>query len=188
MRFLPCNNWELLNLNGTPPQGSWSCSYRGESLQSQREPRCQSPGARLSPMGHQQLPPICPPSRSAWGSAERSRTRGHGASAELLSKGRGMSALGSQPWHHGWEMGMGPNTQSLSVIKKKKVQKFPSTFSWRIHMTEKSISLISIAIFTGPLFVQKLGRPPPISRFLLVICRLTSLRAAAAIHLSGPKI
>lgn len=45
-------------------------------------------------------------------------------------------------------------------------------------MTEKSIGLVLISGFTGPLFVQELGRPPPIRRFLLVVCQLTSHRAA----------
>lgn len=129
----------------------------------------------------------CPPSRSPWGSAELGGSRGHSTSTELLSKGRGRSALGSQPWCCRWELGIGPNTQALSVIKKKSL-KVSINLWWTTHTTEKSIGLVSIAIFTGPLFVQKLGRPPPISRFLLVNCQLSSHRAATALHLSGLKI
>lgn len=66
----------------------------------------------------------CPPNRSPWGSAELGGSRGHSTSTELLSKGRGRSALGSQPWCCRWELGIGPNTQALSVIKKKKFKSF----------------------------------------------------------------
>lgn len=96
MCILACSNWEVLNLNGRSPWRGWSCFHSSESLRSQREPLCQSPGTQLSPVGHQQL-------LAAATQLPSLGSCGHGTNAELLSKGR----------HWGWESEMGADTQSL---------------------------------------------------------------------------